>query len=44
MDIVAGALVLTRIAPGIEHEEILRSTEPAFTIQLETNKEETALA
>jgi 3-oxoacid CoA-transferase subunit B len=35
-DIVEGALVLTRLAPGVELDEIRRGTEPEFTIALDT--------
>jgi 3-oxoacid CoA-transferase subunit B len=48
-DIVDGALVLTRLAPGVELDEIRRSTEPEFTTeldstQLDTNQKEKTLA
>ena len=48
-DIVEKALVLTRLAPGIELEEIRRGTEPEFTIaldstHLDTNQKEETLA
>ena len=41
-DIVDGALVLTRIAPGVELAEIVSGTEPRFTVILETTEKATA--
>ncbi len=48
-DIVEKALVLTRLAPGMELEEIRRGTEPEFTValdstHLDTNQKEETLA
>jgi len=48
-DIVEGALVLTRLAPGVELDEIRRGTEPEFTISLDSlhldpNQKEKTLA
>ncbi len=43
-DIVDGALVLTRIAPGVELAEIVSGTEPRFTVNLEITEKAAASA